>query len=791
MKMIRKVGLMVAVGIMVGQFVIGAIAPTDSLANGRGFQQGYFYNMSAGGVTHYNVLESGLPESSVGTDKQKFLEFVQTRLLNSSQAGPCPGNGCDYAGASYIIQTMRGGANGWHYNFPAGRGPDVDDWVAKVRNPDIGLRWGYEGGASGTLTSARFRTNGVRDVAQVSGDTSGKTLSFYSISTGKVYYVLRESCANPLGDYPGLPDPAANWRVSGNSTIQVGATPNQAAGRNGTVTAKPGDRINWYHDLTNNGPDNMDKTVSWSIDKTGFSNGWNGISAPAGSNSGTNGSIFVKVYASQGNAYSLYDITQDDVGNTVCERIRWTPQSSSNGATAASGYACASVPYSYTLTPTVATDRSGIVEAPASVNVTPHVTNSGPTKSRSTQWQLTRIDVVSGKTISKPSGGQSAAAQLPCTFFAGTGSVCKILQKGNSVFYPNGSITGDALNAAAEQINDLPVGSKICFAMSVQPVSSGSTNWSHSAPTCLIVAKKPKVQVLGGDLVVGRPTVYNAGKVSQVVTSASYSGTTSKYYGSWSEYAIIPSGNVRGMASGAMYVDGANSSDLCTLSVLTISNDTGSGCQASSVGQYAIGSTAPNIASRFTANSNIAGASVDLNSLASAHVYTATSPNLSISSSQPVVKGKWVVINDPRATVTITSNINYIPANLAGLGDIPQVVIIAKNIIIAPTVTNVDAWLIAAGTGNEGYINTCSSIAAGSPAGITSNTCNQQLTVNGPVLANKLYMYRTAGSGVGAARGDPAEVFNLRADSYLWASYYSSSNGRLPTVSTKDLPPRF
>ena len=169
---------------------------------------------------------------------------------------------------------------------------------------------------------------------------------------------------------------------------------------------------------------------------------------------------------------------------------------------------------------------------------------------------------------------------------------------------------------------------------------------------------------------------------------------------------------------------------------------------------------------------------------------------MNISSSQPIASdgagnGKWVVINDPDATVTITSNINYTPGGLTKVGDIPQIIIIARNILIADSVTNVDAWLIASGTGANGYINTCSSIAAGSPSALTSNRCNQKLTINGPVQANKLFMYRTAGSGVGVDIGKPAEVFNLRGEAYLWASVHGSSNDRITTVSTKELPPRF
>ena len=355
--------------------------------------------------------------------------------------------------------------------------------------------------------------------------------------------------------------------------------------------------------------------------------------------------------------------------------------------------------------------------------------------------------------------------------------------------------TGDS-KTSTYVVKDADFGKKICRSTIASPRSINNSGSITSDDACVIIAKKPKVQVLGGDLVVGRATTYNPAKVSQVTTSTSFLGTTSKYYGSWSEYAIIPSGTVSGMASGAMYVDGASGSNLCTLSVLTISNNNGTGCQATTVGNYASGSTVPNVASRFPVTNSIGGGSVDLKDLASAQTYSVNNATLNISSTQPIGsdgagKGKWVVINDPQATVTISSNINYVASNLAAPDDIPQVVIIAKNIIIADTVTNVDAWLIATGTGNEGYINTCSTIPAGAPTGIRSSNCNKVLTINGPVLANKLYMYRTSGGATTATIGSPAEVFNLRADAYLWASVYGSSTGRLPTVSTKELPPRF
>ena len=141
--------------------------------------------------------------------------------------------------------------------------------------------------------------------------------------------------------------------------------------------------------------------------------------------------------------------------------------------------------------------------------------------------------------------------------------------------------------------------------------------------------------------------------------------------------------------------------------------------------------------------------------------------------------------------MTIKGNIQYANNALSSVSDIPQVVIIARNIIISPDTTQVDAWLVTTGKDAQGSINTCGAVMAGSPSSLNAGICNKQLTVNGPVVTNKLYLYRTAGSGTGKSAGDPAEVFNLRADAYIWASGYSPGTGRLPTVSTKELPPRF
>ena len=57
-------------------------------------------------------------------------------------------------------------------------------------------------------------------------------------------------------------------------------------------------------------------------------------------------------------------------------------------------------------------------------------------------------------------------------------------------------------------------------------------------------------------------------------------------------------------------------------------------------------------------------------------------------------------------------------------------------------------------------------------------------------MAKQLWLRRTAGSGTDLASGDPAEVFNLRPDAYLWAATRATGSGRVQTMYTTELPPR-
>lgn len=430
----------------------------------------------------------------------------------------------------------------------------------------------------------------------------------------------------------------------------------------------------------------------------------------------------------------------------------------------------------FNLEPTITVSPS-LGESGGTVGISPSVNNSGKTDSTEAEWRVTTFNVASDGAV--PSDPVTSASE-PLTHFTNSTTVVA-----SSEVFGTGSTE---VGARTLTIPEVAVGTRICYALSVQPYRHDNAQWRHSAPACLVVAKKPKVQILGNDLVVGK------GQVSAVQTSTSVKlvNGSNRTYGSWGEYAVIASGLVTGMASGAGYSLGATSPDFCLASLLTFANAgaTGDCTGSTSKGFYTVDRTLPTVSTRFQATDALSnGATLDVATVTE-RIYSGDD-TLSIIAGGDVGKGRWVVINAPDTAVTIRSDIRYSNEQLQTMADIPQVVIIADTITIDAGVGRVDAWLIA--TGTTGSINTCRGIVdpASSTSPLTAGRCSSALVVNGPVMARHLYLYRTAGAGNGVATGTPAEIFNLRPDAYLWATYYNASAGRLPTISTQELPPRF
>ena len=430
----------------------------------------------------------------------------------------------------------------------------------------------------------------------------------------------------------------------------------------------------------------------------------------------------------------------------------------------------------YDLKPTATIKGSQtVVEPGGSVTVENKVNNEGKDKSGSTIWRLTEMVFSPGATLNASDKAGRDNELDPCAasgekaFPSAGRTSCKTSpgqDRTNEIFDPSNPKTSDyTFNVPS----NTPVGTKFCFTTSVKPPAQDKLNqWRHSALQCIIVAKKPKVQVWGGDVRAGG------------TISASTNTLDGKTYGSWGEYGALSNGQNTGFASGNGLNSGNANSAQSGWSGLTFAN-TGGTC---TFGCYNFTLTSRSLTDQFGTGNALPGGG-DINSWPNG---TYTTNGLTLSGIT-INKGKSIVIIST-GTVTINGDIAYNDGPYTSLKDIPQLVIRAPVINIQGNVGRVDAWLFAITATNSGVLNTCSDV--GVDAQLTANICNNQLAINGPVVADKIYLRRTAGSdGSEPTRGKPAETFNLRADAYLWGSGYTNGKGKVRTVYTKELAPRF
>ncbi|MDO4967253.1 MAG: hypothetical protein Q4E70_00585 [Candidatus Saccharibacteria bacterium] len=152
---------------------------------------------------------------------------------------------------------------------------------------------------------------------------------------------------------------------------------------------------------------------------------------------------------------------------------------------------------------------------------------------------------------------------------------------------------------------------------------------------------------------------------------------------------------------------------------------------------------------------------------------------------------------------------------------LPQIIIFANNVYITQEVNRVDAWLIVP----NGTIDTCKGFSIGNNLAARDakqrydsfgGNCDKTLVVNGPVYASNIFLKRTAGNNHGFAPDDtttdvldrsigntgnstdankgsvaPAEIFNLRADAYIWAYHQAERYSEAVVTYTRELAPRY
>ncbi|HEV7951884.1 MAG TPA: hypothetical protein VGO98_00720 [Candidatus Saccharimonadales bacterium] len=676
-------------------------------------------------------------------------------------------------GAAFIVFSLIGKTP------PADRNLSDADWAEfwrRLDNPNLTMALDSNYPLSPN-SAAIHDSTGRLDFFHFVDSLGKRGPSFVFKLNGVTVGSIERKCANLQGRFQ-LPRAPAQWRIIGDSKVGV----NNQSPDNSVLTASPGQTLYWRHALGNVGPNNTSQPIGYAIGKSGFSAGsWSNNAPP--DNKEPQGTTNINANAWFGVGwgtprpnYSQYTVRQVDVGNTLCQSISWGPTAFDNPAWSESTpRACVYIPYNYNLIPSV-TGSSGMGAVGSTIPpVTATVNNLLPGNGNATtrspdtsRWEVYRVEVPPGRTIPMT---QQQNGSAPCAHYRSVGATtCASKGSGNRSFPPGvptmvAQIRNETIGAGT------PAGTKVCFTLSLQPYSQTTNNWRHSAPVCMTVSKQPKVQAWGSD-------VRSRGRM-ETGTTVITTGGSDKLFGSWVEYGGFSSLANSGFASGSGLNNGNSNTAPDAWNKLTFANVDSSGND--NYGGFTL-PPLPNLSAQFMGPAT-GVMRADIGSLNSG---TYKVNNYTITGGA-IDKGKTIIII-ATGKITISGNITYKDnGNYTAISELPQVIIIAGSIDIANAATQIDAWLLT--TGTAGAINTCSDRAI--TARLNSTVCNNQLTVNGPVVTGHLYLRRTAGSDTAADAGKPAEIFNLRPDAYLWAQKRASQSGKVQTVYSVELPPRF
>lgn len=441
--------------------------------------------------------------------------------------------------------------------------------------------------------------------------------------------------------------------------------------------------------------------------------------------------------------------------------------------------------------------------------------------------QVQAIEFIVPKNVTNIENKAKESNLSPLDYYRQTYSQVKTIDtssvKPPYLDYANQNTTTKILDQTPRTVpDDVPIGSKYCTATGVFPSKITldpknksfskkpnyqvivSNKWKISSPSCRTIAKKPNFQVWNnklqteGDI---KSSTSTKTEFAELGLDPNFNKIT---FGSWAELAVSANGQISNFSSaaGLGYRDygfelsgGTDSFNMQNLSKLTISNAEPDKIQLGNAGIHSSQNLATKLRQYFTKAHPQVKLINDCSQVSQLNTLLKNSPQ------------KTIVINcdgDVQINQDIAYSLNSGADNLGqqhteyeGIKDLPQALIFAKNISVAANVKRIDAWLVA-----ENTINTCSDKP------INSDTCNNPLTVNGPIFADSLKLNRTAGawsafeyglSGSGVLGRNytnygavsPAEIFNLRADAYLWAYHQANLRPKASTIYTRELAPRY
>lgn len=481
----------------------------------------------------------------------------------------------------------------------------------------------------------------------------------------------------------------------------------------------------------------------------------------------------------------IFKVTKQMAGKTICSSMAYSINSlpgdidNRNKYNQRTNEACVYVPYNFDVTPCVKIDKikncsGGDIDVPTDGKIPPDPNNgeeievpdngtgTSPIRYKITTWRVPAakegLPTVNTKKENK-NGNTCAADNFYWQVYQGLEN-CKVVREDSSGRpYDKSTKVADYIPEIEEGAE---AGTRYCVALSISPYKMSDTQskadqeannnqWRHSAPICIKVVKKPKVQFWGN------------GVFSRAGIRTSLSPTKEGVLGSWVEYEAITGGNIRNFRT-----ESSQSTRRLAIENYTSIGNFGQGAPS-------IDSVISSIASKFPRqNTN--------NSEMTVNVYDDTEQigGFSADRTTKVIYGK---------NLRIISDITNDDRTVNSDSDFRQIIIIADgNITIDQNVKRIDAWLIAKGT-----INTCAVNGLQNIQNVTTGNCNEQLQIRGGTLSNTLKLWRTHGSDgkTASSLSEPAEIIKQSADTYLWGQAQSGGQGKIVTTYTKELPVRY
>lgn len=377
-------------------------------------------------------------------------------------------------------------------------------------------------------------------------------------------------------------------------------------------------------------------------------------------------------------------------------------------------------------------------------------------------------------------------------------------------------------------IPDVPAGRKVCVTLSIYPGASGlETNtsvsgfdgWKDSNEVCFTVAKRPSIQMWGGN-------VYSRGNLTtSIANKTNFDGgpynplftpdQTITSFGSWGELGVVRNGAISGFGSGASmgYAsnDGglspnpflvntvasapspggsSNKNNYCDLIPLTIpsciNGNTASGL-SSVVGITKITSDKESIVKLL--------ASEDNSKVTNNYRHFDTDSEITASDIDEMTDVSTTKVVSSNGSITIKDDLEYFKdSEYTSFDQIPKLVIYAKNnIYIDCAVGRIDALLIANDT-----VVTCNNFEGNLTNDNVKKHINdpensKQLIINGAIIAKRLIPNRTYGAATGANSIVPAEIVNFDPTLYQFGKGAESNDdttSKLDTAFIKELAPR-